>query len=108
MAAQEPGLDRHEWSSRFESLEEELRDDPAGTLPELRRLVDEMLQERGYDPDDPVASGGDDPELLATYASARELALRSEAEGADPSDVGEAVHGFTSVYEHLLAERQAP
>jgi hypothetical protein len=108
MSAQDPGLDRHDWSSRFESIEEDLRDDPGGALPELRRLVEEMLQERGYDPDDPVASEGDDPEVIATYASARELSLRNEAEGVDPSDVGEAIHGFTAVYEHLLSARQAP
>jgi hypothetical protein len=108
MSMKEPGLDLHEWISRFESIEEELRDDPQSALPELRRLVEEMLTERGYAPSDPVAQEGDDPEVMATYQAARELALRSEAGGADPSDVGEAVHGFTAVYEYLTAERPAP
>jgi hypothetical protein len=108
MATQEPGLDRHDWSSRFGSIEEELRDDPQGALPELRRLVEEMLEERGYEPTDPVASEGGDPEVIATFEAARELSLRCEAGGADPSDVGEAVLGFTAVYEHLLSARQAP
>ena len=49
MSAQEPGLDVHIWSSRFESIEDDLRDDPAGALPDLRRLVEEMLEERGYE-----------------------------------------------------------
>jgi len=108
MATQEPGLDRHDWSSRFTSIEEDLRADPQGALPELRRLVEEMLEERGYDPTDPVASEGDDPEVIATYEGARDLSLRCEAGGADPSDVGEAVLGFTAVYEHLLSARPAP
>jgi hypothetical protein len=108
MSAQEPGLDLHEWTSRFEAIEPDLRDDPAGALPELRRLVEDMLRERGYEPDDPVASEGDDPEVLATFASARELALRAEGDGVDPSDIGEAVHGFVAVYEYLIAERPAP
>ena len=108
MSSQEPGLDLHEWTSRFESLEPELRDDPTGALPELRQLVEEMLRERGYDPDDPVASEGDDAEVLAAYAAGREAALRSEAGGVDPSDVGEAVHNLLAVYEHLVAERPAP
>jgi len=108
MSAQEPGLDLHEWISRYESIEPDLRDDPAGALPDLRRLVEDMLQERGYDVSDPVANEGDDPEVFVTFASARELALRAEADGVDPSDVGEAVHGFTAVYEHLIAERPAP
>jgi hypothetical protein len=43
MSMKEPGLDLHEWISRFESIEEDLRDDPQGALPELRRLVEEYL-----------------------------------------------------------------
>jgi hypothetical protein len=108
MSAHEPGLDLHDWISRFESLEPEVRDDPAGSLPELRRLVEEMLKERGYDVSDPVAREGDDPEVLASFAAARELSLRAEADGVDPGDVGEAVHGFTEVYEYLVGERPAP
>jgi hypothetical protein len=108
MSAQEPGLDLHEWISRYESLEPDLRDDPAGALPELRRLVEEMLQERGYALSDPVAREGDDPEVFATFTSARELALRSEGDGIDPGDVAEAIEGFMAVYEHLIAERAAP
>jgi hypothetical protein len=108
MAIRDPGLDRHDWSSRYASIEEDLRDDPQGALPELRRLVGEMLEERGYHPTDPVASEGDDPEVIATFESARDLSLRCEAGEADPGDVGEAVLGFTAVYEHLLSVRQAP
>jgi len=108
MSAQEPGLDLHIWSSRFESIEDDLRDDAAGALPDLRRLVEEMLEERGYDLREPVTREGDDPEVIATYLSARDLALRAEGDGVDPSDIGEAIEGFTSVYEYLVAERPAP
>ena len=108
MASHDPGLDRHDWSTRYASIEEDIHDDPQGALPELRRLVEEMLEERGYDPTDPVTSDGDDPEVIATFESARELSLRCEAGGADPGDVGEAILGFTAVYEHLLSERQVP
>jgi hypothetical protein len=108
MSAQEPGLDLHVWTSRFESLEDDLRDDPAGALPDLRLLVEEMLEARGYDLSDPVALAGDEPEVIATFSSARELALRAEGDGVDPSDIGEAIHGFTEVYEYLTAERTGP
>lgn len=110
MSMQDPGLDRHDWSSRFEALEPELRDDPQEALPELRRLVEEILAERGYHLDDPVALEGDDPEVVATFVSARELAFRCEAgEGeTGPGDVAEAIHGFTAVYEYINAERSAP
>jgi hypothetical protein len=67
-----------------------------------------MLEERGFHPTDPVASEGEDPEVIATFESACDLSLRYEAGEAGPGDVGEAVLGFTAVYEHLLSERQAP
>jgi hypothetical protein len=54
------------------------------------------------------AREGDDPEVTATYEAVRELSLGCEAGVVDPSDVGVAVHDFTDVYEHLLAERPAP
>jgi hypothetical protein len=104
----DPGLDQHEWISRFESIEEDLRDDPRGALTDLRMLIEEMLEERGYDPNDPVAREGDDPEVISTFRSAREIALRADEGDVDASDVGEAIHGFTAVYEYLTAERSAP
>ena len=36
----EPGLDKHEWVSVWQSLEEDLETSPAETLPELDRLVE--------------------------------------------------------------------
>ena len=39
----EPGLDRHEWESEWQTLEDDLRTDPAQALPELDRLVARML-----------------------------------------------------------------
>ena len=39
----EPGLDRHEWESRWASLEEDLEDSPRDVQPELDELVNEML-----------------------------------------------------------------
>jgi hypothetical protein len=60
MATPEPGLDRYAWESEFETLEPELRDDPAAALPELADLVVRMLDERGYDLDDPLVREGDE------------------------------------------------
>jgi len=106
----EPGLDRHEWESDFQALEPELQDSPREALPELLGLVERMLDERGYSPDDPVAGDGDEPEVLAEYRAARESSLAIERGGEEvgPGDVAAAVIGLRAVYEHLLAERQAP
>lgn len=106
----EPGLDRHEWESEWQALEEQLADAPAEALPELDALVDRMLAERGYALDDPVARDGEDREVVAEFQAAREITrlLEAGAEGVSPGDVASAVNGYRSIYEYLLVERSAP
>jgi hypothetical protein len=106
----EPGLDRHEWESRWQSLEEELEDSPRDVLPELDELVALMLEERGYAVDDPVAREGDDREVVAEFLAAREITrlLSEDADSVSPGDLAAAVNGYRSVYEYLIEERAAP
>jgi hypothetical protein len=105
----DPGLDRHEWESEFQALEPELEASPREALPELLALVDRMLDERGYTPDDPVAGDGDEPEILAEYRAAREASLAVErGDDVAPGDVAAAVNGLLAVFDHLIGERQAP
>ena len=103
----EPGLDRHEWESRWQSLEEELEDSPRDVLPELDELVAQMLDERGYALDDPVARDGDDREVVAEFLAARDttLLLNSDPDAVSPGDVAAAVNGYRAIYEYVLAER---
>ena len=106
---QEPGLDRHEWESEWESLQEELSDDPAATLSPLDTLVAEMLKARGYALDDEVTSEGADPEVIAEYRSARDVTRSVEAgRDVDPGDVAMAVNAYRALYEHVLSDRTAP
>ena len=106
---QEPGLDRHEWESQWESLQEELADDPTATLGSLDRLVAEMLESRGYALTDEIASEGDDPEVLAEFRAAHEVTQATEAGGdVDPGDVAMAVNAYTALYEHVINDRTAP
>src|SRR5215212_4166815 len=106
----EPGLDRHEWESRWQSLEEELEDSPRDVLPELDRLVEQMLAERGYAVDDPVAREGDDREVVGEFLAAREITrlLAENPDAVSPGDLGAAVNGYRSLYEYLIEERSAP
>lgn len=106
----EPGLDRHEWESRWASLEEELEDSPRDVLPELDVLVGQMLEERDFALGDPVARDGEGREVVAEFLSARET-TRLLADGSDavsPGDVAAAVNGYRSVYEFLIEEHGAP
>jgi hypothetical protein len=106
----EPGLDRHEWESEWQSLEEDLEEAPAETLPLLDDLVARMLEERGYALTDPVAREGDDREIVAEFLAAREI-TRLVDQGSDavsPGDVAAAVNSYRAIYEYLLAERSPP
>jgi hypothetical protein len=90
MSQSEPGLDLHEWETRWAELEEELAEDPAGSLSEACDLIEETL---GLD----YVSD----ELELSYQAARRTADSVErGEDVDPGDIGAAV-------ENLLAIRAA-
>ncbi len=104
----EPGLDRHEWESRMQALEEDLASDPAEALPELADLVEQMLEETGYDISDPVAREGEEREVVAEFIAARETSDRLERnEDVGPGDVGAAINGLRDIYSYLVSERGA-
>jgi hypothetical protein len=105
----EPGLDRHEWESRWSSLEEDLEDSPRDVLPELDELVQEMLEERGYAIEDPVVREGNGRDVVADFLAAREITrlLAGDADAVSAGDVALAVNNYREVYEFLL-EAGAP
>jgi hypothetical protein len=99
----EPGLDRHEWQTEWEALEEQLADAPAETLPELDGLVARMLEVHGYVLDDPVASESAERDVVAEFLAAREVTrLVERDETPDPGDVAAAVNGYRAIYEYLI------
>ena len=105
----DPGLDRHEWESEWQALEDDLRTDPAQALPELDGLVARMLEESGYDLTDPVVREGAEREIVAEYLAAHEIVDASERDAGDisPGDVAAAINGYRAVYDHLLTTRAA-
>ena len=106
VSMRDPGLDRHDWQTEWEALEEQLEDAPGETLPEVGDLVERMLLEAGIPIEDEVANHGIEPELLVDYRSAREITRRLErGEDVDPGDIGEAVHHFRDIYGYLIADR---
>jgi hypothetical protein len=105
----EPGLDLHEWESEWQALEPLVEDSPREALPELDRLLERMLEARGFAPNDPVVAQGDEPEILANFRAAREI-TRRDASFADISlgDVAQAIEDYRLVYETLVEQRAAP
>jgi plasmid stabilization system protein ParE len=106
----EPGLNRHEWESEWQSLEEQLADAPAEALSDVDDLVERMLIERGYSVADPVAREGDDREIVAEFHAAREITrlIEEASDDVSPGDVAAAVNGYRAIFEYLIAERSAP
>jgi hypothetical protein len=104
----EPGLDLHEWQTRWQELQDLAADEPAETLPEIVRFVEQMLRERGTPLDDPVTAEGDDPDIIRDFLAAREVANAVEAGTAEPEDVVVALDNLREIYEYLVTDRAAP
>jgi hypothetical protein len=83
----EPGLDLHEWETRWAELEEALAEDPLGALPEACDLIEAAL-------------GADhvSDELEVTFQAARDTADAIErGDEVDLGDVGAAVGNLRAV-----------
>lgn len=105
MTQNEPGLELHEWETRWSELDDLFADDPAATLPDACDFVEQVLLESGIAVEE---EGGENDELIAGYRAARETATRIErGEEVDPGDVGAAIENLRAVYETLRASRQA-
>jgi hypothetical protein len=106
---QEPGLDRHDWQTEWEQLEPQLQDSPAEALPEVDRLVERMLRERGHDLDDPEPNESPEPEVIAGFREAHRITrLIESGEEVSPGDVGAAAVAYRELYDHMIEEHGAP
>lgn len=100
----DPGIDRHDFASEWESVWEEVETDPREALPELEDIVRRLLVRHGYvlDGDDPAAQG-DEVEMLAPYAAVQEVAAAIRmGEDVDPGDLGQAIEDVREIYEALI------
>lgn len=105
----EPGLDRHEWESAWAALDETAADSPGETLPDLVRLAAQMLEERGFELGDAATTEAEEPEVVGSYRSARELADRIDAgDDVEPDEVEAALEDLRALHDHLQAGHSAP
>ncbi|HZG34676.1 MAG TPA: hypothetical protein VEY87_02415 [Gaiellaceae bacterium] len=104
MTQNEPGLELHEWETRWSELDELFADDPAGALPEACDFVEQTLTESGIAAEE---VGGENDEVLAAYRAARETSDRIErGDEVGPGDVAAAIENLRAVYETLRVSRQ--
>jgi hypothetical protein len=88
------------------ALEEDLQTSPAEALPELDGLVRRMLEEAGYDLDDPVARSGEEREVVSDYLAAHEIVeLRERGnDEISPGDVALAINNLRELFDFVVAE----
>lgn len=102
MSEQEPGLELHEWETRWSELEPLLEEHPAEALPAASDFLEQVLREA----DIPTPTDGANPELLAPYRAARETSDRVErGEDVDAGDVAAAIENLRALYETLRETR---
>jgi hypothetical protein len=63
----EPGLDFHEWETRWAEFQELAENAPDEALPEIVRAVEQMLTDRGDDLENPVVAESEDPDIARDF-----------------------------------------
>jgi len=104
----DPGLDLHEWETRWSDLQDQAAEAPAEALPDMVRLVQEMLAERGYDVENPVVAENEDPDITRDFLAAREIALAAETSQVEAEDIQTAIEDLTDIYDYLVEDRAGP
>ena len=100
---QEPGLDAHEWTTEYDALEEDMRDDPSGALSELDDLVARMMTARGHALAEREGEEAPEHETTREFANARAITRQVDAgEDVDPGDIAYAVNAYRELYASLL------
>jgi N-acetyl-anhydromuramyl-L-alanine amidase AmpD len=104
----DPGLDLQEWDTRWTDLQDQAADAPDEALPDMVRLIQEMLTERGYDVENPVVEENEDPDITRNFLAAREIALAAESTKIDSEDIQTAIEDLTDIYDYLVEDRAGP
>jgi hypothetical protein len=100
---QEPGVDEHIWISEWEQLSPFLDESPVEAIPEVHRLITEMMEARGFDLDEPDGEELKEPEITRAYIAAREVKDEIDSgDSFDPGDVPGAVESYRELYQELL------
>ena len=104
----EPGLDLHEWETRWAELQDLAASTPDEALPEIVRAVEQMLIERGYDLENPVATEGEDPDLVLDFVAARDIARAADQGEIEREDIETALEDLAEIHDYLVEHRAAP
>jgi len=95
-----PRVDQDEWAPEWESLQEDLREDPYQALGDVADFIDRLLRDQGIAFDDPVAAAGLERELVAELDNLHDIADRTRrGEDVPPADIGGAIEGARLIWD---------
>jgi alkyl sulfatase BDS1-like metallo-beta-lactamase superfamily hydrolase len=104
----DPGLDLHEWETRWSDLQDQAADAPDEALPEVVRLVEEMLTDRGFDLENPVVVEDESRDIVSDFLAARDIARAAEATKLDQEDIQTALEDLAEIHDYLVEDRPGP
>lgn len=104
----DPGLDLHEWETRWSDLQDQAADAPDEALPEVVRLVEEMLADRGFDLENPVVVEDESRDIVSDFLAAREISRAAETTQLEAEDIQTALDDLAEIHDYLVEDRPGP
>jgi len=104
----DPGLDLHEWETRWSDLQDQAADAPDEALPEIVRLVEEMLTDRGFDLENPVVVEDESRDIVSDFLAARDIASAAETTALEAEDIQTALDDLAEIHDYLVEDRPGP
>jgi N-acetyl-anhydromuramyl-L-alanine amidase AmpD len=104
----EPGLDIHQRETRWADLQEQTAGSPDEALPDLVRLIEEMLTERGFDLEDTVVEEGQDADVVRSFQAARDISRAAETTKLEREDLDAALEDLQEIHDFLIEGRAPP
>ena len=104
----DPGLDLQDWETRWSDLQDQVADAPDEALPEVVRLVEEMLNDRGFDLENPVVVEDESRDIVSDFLAARDIARAAETTKLDEEDIQTALENLAEIHDYLVEDRPGP
>lgn len=102
--------DQARFETRWNEVQSQFVDDPAGAVADADRLISQVMQTRGYPIDDFTQRAADisvdHPRVVENYRAAHDIALRRTRGEASTEDLRQAMVHYRSLFSELLGERQ--
>jgi hypothetical protein len=102
---------RERYTGQWKDTQARFVDNPSSAIREADTLVQDVMRDRGYPAEEFSQREADlsvnYPDLVSNYRSAHQIALKNENDEADTEEQRKAVIHYRSVFEELLANREA-